>query len=202
MRLDINFASREHVLVRKVYLLLVLGIAGCVAATAVGYYMYLNDVRTSDRLRADIASHQKKLDETRKIVGGYAASLGPGTVKQAYNEAAFANAAISRRAFSWTTFLNRLEELVPDGVGITSIKPDFSSLYVDLSGSATDMNRVTEFIGRLARSEYFGDIPPTFSATEGEVDKVAKKTLWTFSLKIQYIPEPDAAPAVPGKEGL
>jgi Tfp pilus assembly protein PilN len=201
MRLDINFASREYVFLRKVYFVLTVGIAACIVACVAGYMMYLSDVQDSALLRQEIEVNQNKAEKAEAEMNSYASRLTPEAVKNAYDEAAFVNSAINRRVFSWTTFLNRLEGLVPAGAGVTSIKPDFGSMLVSLTGQAQDMQKITEFIGRLSASEYFGEIPPVFNAVEGEPDKATGKTVWTFSLQIQYLPEGAPKPAAPDKEG-
>lgn len=201
MRLDINFASREYIFLRKVYFVLAACIAASIAACIAGYLMYMSDVQESARLSREIENNRKQAEKTEAEISSYASRLRPEAVKGAYDEAAFVNAAINRRVFSWTTFLNRLEGLVPVGVGVTSIKPEYSSMLVSLSGKAQDMSRITEFIGRLSASEYFGEIPPVFNASEGEPDKATGKTVWTFSLQVQYLPEGVPKAAVPGKEG-
>lgn len=189
MRIDLNFASREYVFVRKVYSVLIAGILVCVAALAWGDYGYRADREDEARLYQDLSAHQKKLSEVSGRLARLSSKVDKKVVDQAYADAQFANAAIERRAFSWTLFLNRLEELVPEGISINGIKPDFSSLEVDISGNAQNIPKVTEFMSNLVGSEYFGDIPPAFSTSEGAKDNETGKTTWAFNMKIRYIPD-------------
>jgi hypothetical protein len=103
--------------------------------------------------------------------------------------------------FSWTEFLNRFESLVPDGVGISSVRPDFGTLEVDISGSADDMAALTGFIDRLTASEYFADAPPVFHTNEVEVDRVGGRRLQMFRLRIEYRPGGSKGAPQAGREG-
>jgi len=200
MRIDINFASREYILVRKAYLVLAACIFTGVLVFVHSYHSYLCSVETAAKLKSQerlldvrYAAAEKRLAELKKAVS-------PEEVKAASRQAAFANEAIRNRAFSWTAFLNRMEGVVPDGVGLTSLKPDFNSHNVDIAGVADSMGQLTEFVDRLTKSQYFEDLPPTFHTSESVVDKDIGKTLQVFNIKIHYNPDgrkdqaPDKAP--------
>ena len=188
MRIRINFASREYILARKVYVVLLLALAAAASVFVINYGDY-----TSAQAREAVLTNQLKLHD--KIAANVTAKLAEAGKKAAENDvkaavmqAQFADAAIDRRVFSWTEFLNRLEEVVPDGVGIGSIKPDFSTLDMDISGTALSMDRLTEFMDRMTKSPYFEDIPPIFHTTEQVADKDIGMSLQIFNLKIRYSP--------------
>ena len=135
MRIEINFASREYLLLRKAYLALAVAIAAAVLLFVYNYGEYRNSVQKVRSFSAQLALQQRiasemdsKLVQVKKEVGGT-------DVKAALKEAEFANNAIARRVFSWTAFLNRLEEVVPDGVGIVNVNPDFTTLEMNISGT-------------------------------------------------------------------
>jgi len=189
MRININFASREYVQARKLYLALCLFIAAA-AAVFIGNYTDYNDSSAkAGILSKQVIIKQEKARQAEMRLAGFKRAVSPEVVKGAMREADFANAAIRKRAFSWTSFLNRLEQAVPEGVGITSIRPSFSSLDVDISGNALDVDRLAEFIDRLTSSKYFEDIPPLVHATEVVADKDVGQTLQVFNLKIKYFPD-------------
>lgn len=189
MRIKINFASREYVLARKINAVLIL-ILFCLGV--VFFYNikeYRKAVERENTLVSEVRLHEKKntsfsmrLQEIRK-------TAPEEEVQASLQQAEFANMAIGRRVFSWTTFLNRFEELVPPGVSIQGIHPDFNTLDVEITGTALDMARVTEFMGRLTGSPYFEDLPPAFHSSEVLADKDIGKTLQNFSLRIRYKPD-------------
>ncbi len=193
MRIRINFASREYVLARKVNAVLIL-LLFCLGAI---FSYNINDYRKAlvreNMLVSEVKLHEKKESEVSSRLQEIKKTVHENEVKASLREAEFANMAISRRVFSWTAFLNRLEELVPPGVSIESIKPNFdtesSNLDVDITGTALDMAGVTEFVGRITRSPYFDNLPPVFHSSEVMVDKDIGKTVQNFNLKIRYKPE-------------
>lgn len=203
MRLDLNFASREYVLQRKLYAALGAGLVVCAAVFAFLFLSHLGDLERLRELGARVEGQEASMKRAEDTLKEYARTVDSETVSATYTEADFANAAIARRVFSWTLFLGRVEELVPKGVGITSIRPDFNTLDVDISGTAKDMETLTEFLDRLTRSEYFSDVPPSFQTSEEDLGHDIGKLVQRFNFKLRYIPGPGEAAAGPAgkKEG-
>lgn len=201
MRLTINFASREYLQARKVYLALVLLLAAGVLIFAYNYRVYKLASSEGAALKSQLVL-QKRLTEGMAVKLAEAKKkVDKREVEATAMQAQFANMAITRKAFSWTLFLNRLEEVVPDGVGINTIQPNFMTMDLDISGTALGMGQFTEFLSRLTSSPYFEDIPPTFHTSEVVVDKDIGMTAQVFSLKIRYSPEGRAtARAASGKK--
>jgi len=189
MRVTVNFASREYLLARKVYVSL---LAGTVLSLGVLVYQFTLYSSASGR----ISELETSLSEATAIesaaMARYKEISGPvnqAEVEKTIEETNFANNVIINKSFSWTLFLNRLEGLIPKGVGITTISPDFRTLKVTIAGSADDIDKLIEFIDMLTGSEYFEDLPPSFSTTRQIVDKDTGKTVEVFNLSIKYYPE-------------
>lgn len=195
MRIRINFASREYLLARRVYVALLALAAVGAAVFVLNFASYKAAAGERSAFLAQLKAQERIQAETGRKLAGLKARVKDSDVRAAAREAQFANAAISRRVFSWTEFLNRLEGVVPSGVGITAVTPNFATLDVDISGTALGMEQLTEFMEALTKSPYFEDIPPVFHVSESVVDKDVGMTLQVFSLKIRY------NPAGRGKEG-
>jgi len=189
MRVTVNFASREYLLARKVYVSL---LAGTVLSLGVLVYQFTLYSSASGRISeletslAEVTAIESAAMARYKEISG---PVNQAEVEKTIEEADFANTVINNKSFSWTLFLNRLEGLIPKGVGITTISPDFRSLKVSIAGSADDMEKLIEFIDMLTGSEYFEDLPPSFSTTRQLVDKDTGKTVEVFNLNIKYYPE-------------
>ncbi|MBI5190392.1 MAG: PilN domain-containing protein [Nitrospirae bacterium] len=202
MRISINFSPKEHVYVRKVYAALAVCLFAASSVFAAGYGAYS---RAESRvaplkakagsLEAEIKAVDRKLAEAKKTVD-------PSRSKSDALQVEFVNSAIRQKSFSWTAFLNRVEGLVPDGVGITAIRPEFTTLNVEITGKADGIGQALKFVEVLTRSRYFDDIPPVFHTTEVLADKDVGKTVQQFSIRIRYYPDgrPGAAP-VPQEAG-
>lgn len=199
MRISINFASREYVLARKINAALIL----LLFCLGVVFFYNIREYRKAlDResmLASEVMLHEKKDTEFSVRLQEIKKTAPEEEVQASLHQAEFANMAIGRRVFSWTAFLNRFEELVPPGVSIQGIHPDFNTLDVEITGTALDMARVTEFMGRLTRSPYFDDLPPVFHSSEVLADKDIGKTLQNFNLRIRY--KPDGGNASPEERG-
>lgn len=188
MRIKINFASREFVLARKINAVLILLLFCLGAVFSYNIKEYGKALDRENMLVSEVRLHEKKDVESSVRLQEIKKTAPEKEVKASLQEAEFANTAIGRRVFSWTAFLNRFEELVPPGVSIQGIHPDFNTLDIEITGTALDMARVTEFMGRLTRSPYFDDLPPVFQSSEVLADKDIGKTLQHFNLKIRYKP--------------
>ena len=189
MRIKINFASREYVMARKINAILILFLFCLGAVFSYNIKEYRKALDRENMLVSEVRLHERKDAEYSVRLAEIKKTAPEKEVKASLQEAEFANTAIGRRVFSWTAFLNRFEELVPPGVSIQSIHPDFTTLDVEITGTALDMARVTEFMERLTRSQYFDDLPPVFHSAEVLADKDIGKTLQNFNLKIRYKPD-------------
>jgi len=189
MRIDINFASRDYLLGRKAYAVLLLCIIVAAAVFGVCFGMYRSAVSDARLLGQGVAREEKRLADLDRRLMEIKKTVNASEVAAASKEAEFANEAIIRRTFSWTAFLGRIEEVVPNGVAITSVTPNFSTLDVDIAGTASDIASLTDFVSRLTASQYFEDIPPSFHTSEVVADKDIGKTVQTFNLRIRYYPE-------------
>ena len=201
MRININFASRGYLFFKKVYVILLVALVVGTGAFAAEYHSFQGAASREAALQRRLATLERARIEAERRVEGLKKSVPANGMKTLAKQADFANAAISTRVFSWTAFLNRLEDIVPDGVGITSVSPDFQSLSISISGSALSMDLAAEFLDRLTKSPYFEDIPPAFHTSETLADKDIGKTLQVFSLKIKYNPEGRNSGVAPKKEG-
>jgi Tfp pilus assembly protein PilN len=172
-----------------------------VAVFALNYSSYRSALDKGARLAGQAALMQKRMTELDTKLVDIKKKVNVSELASAELQADFANMAIRRRSFSWTVFLNRLEEVVPPGVGVTDISPNFQTLDVDIAGKARSVAHVTEFIQRLGASGYFEDIPPVFHTSEVVVDKDTGETAQTFSLKIRYKPEGPPAKAKQAASG-
>lgn len=191
-------------LARKVYLALIAAIAASVLVFVYNMGAYRNSAQKADVFSKQLSEQKNIAAEMDLKLAAIEKSVNAADVKAALGEADFANSVIAIRAFSWTTFLNRLEEVVPEGVGIDSITPDFQSLSIGLSGNAVSSDRLIEFINRLTTSKYFEEIPPTFHTNRVLADKDTGKTLQAFGLAIKYSPDGSHTFKSPyaNKEGL
>lgn len=150
MRISVNLATRYYydnakiniaMAVAGALLLLVLVILIGVAAANFGEI---------NRLKKE----QAELDARQKKSGG---TVSEKDYKALLPRIGEANAIIGKKAVNWLELLNRLEEVVPDGVAITSIDPDQKAQELKIGGAARNFASLRLLLENMERSPDFPD---------------------------------------------
>lgn len=203
--LDLNLSSRPF---RNNALLWTACLVGAAAVVA-GTVWNVETWRRADRRYGEIAGQVRGFDdqmgdlETRRLRASRA--FGGFDVRELGREALKANEVIEWKAFSWTRLFNRLEEVHPWNVHMTSVEPIFrgeagqaanlvdeerKSVPIQLQGMAKDLDALLAFERNLFASDHFFQVEPERHAPDdrGELQ---------FALRVTYFPEsqPDAAEA-------
>ena len=167
--IHVNLSTRPFYNERVVHL--VLGVVG-LAAGAV-FVAGLLQVATLSRERGVLAAVAERNEGAVQA----AAAAAEGLRRQIREEdrqrlveaAGEANSLIERRLFSWTEFFNRIEQTLPAGVMLTSVRPDIAAgdvtVAIDVLGRGvadidTFIDRLEAtgaFTGMLAREESVTD---------------------------------------------
>jgi type IV pilus assembly protein PilN len=173
VRVSINLATRPYVELDRLLRQLRIAI-GVLAVAALGLGIWLHSMtaqareqrRQLDRLnaQADTLQRERAANEARLRQPVNAATLGRNQ---------FLNTLFARKSFSWTAVLMDLEDVVPNGVQVSSIEPLVSS-----SGEVTirlrvlgDRERTVELVRNLEHSRRF--IAPRLA---GEAQQTANRT--------------------------
>jgi type IV pilus assembly protein PilN len=69
-----------------------------------------------------------------------------------------ANAIIEKKAVNWLQLLDRLEEVVPDGIAVTLIEPDLKARELKIGGAARNFAAIRLLLENLERSPHFPDV--------------------------------------------
>jgi Tfp pilus assembly protein PilN len=69
--------------------------------------------------------------------------------------------------FRWTTLLSRFEELIPGGVSLRSIRPNFKERSVQIACVARDLSSMTQFVDNLLGSD---DLNQAYLKNHAEVE--------------------------------
>ena len=155
MKLSLNLATRSYLNRRAIYFS-ILGAAGFLfVLLAFNGYDYF---RTRNRI-VQLEERLTELeDKEEKVRGTAPPKLGAQEQKQLTADIEFANQTLKRDRFRWTSLLDRLEKLVPPGVAIRGISPDFKSGAINLTASAVDVKDLQTFIDNLIGSPDFHDV--------------------------------------------
>lgn len=185
--LDVNLSTRPFYNERAVHL--ALGVAGLAAGAAL--VAGLLQVSTLSREHALLTSSAERDEGALRENAAAAAAMNREVraedVERLAAAAAEANALIDRRVFSWTEFFNRIEQTLPDGVMLTSVRPDIAAggVTVAMGVIGRRVADIDAFIARLEATGAFAGVLPREETVTGEG---ARRTL----LVGRYAPGPGA----------
>ncbi len=154
MKLALNLASRTYLNRRALVTFYWLVILALVALLVFNLIFFL---RSQTQAR-QIMSHLEELE--RDLV------KGQGEV-QTFNQQAYetlltqiesVNGIISKDSFRWSELLSHLEDLVPQGVALRSIQPDFKNGTLALQGVAEDVPKLRQLLDQLVADERLGEV--------------------------------------------
>ena len=158
-----NLASRPFYNERLVSLVLVLVAVGVAALTAFNVSR-LNALWT-DRAELEGAI-QRDEDETARVLGEINSTgrqVDAPTLVRLASETGEANALIERRTFSWTTFFDVIEDVLPFDVRVVAVghRIEDGDLLLVLNVVARDDPDLNDFIDAMLGTGQFLDILPT-----------------------------------------
>jgi type IV pilus assembly protein PilN len=111
----------------------------------------------------EVALNQAELSRTRNLIAASGAGTGGPVVSEAQLKALapkirFANSLIQRKSADWLGLLDHLEEVVPNGVAMTSIEPPLRDSWLKLSGSALTFANLRALLENMEQSRYFSEV--------------------------------------------
>jgi Tfp pilus assembly protein PilN len=125
------------------------------------YYRYTRETRTT---RERIAGIESQIANERRRAEAAVAQTRTMDLVTLGKQTKFINAQLAERAFSWGELLDRLEDVIPPDVRITSIAPTFSEnglVHLNMACEAKTDTGLTTAISRFQRSPYFANPFPT-----------------------------------------
>ncbi len=158
MRLNINLATQPYEDVRKFLAkwgLLTLVLA---AATALLVSLAVRNWRDSRSINAQISDLHQKMDALDKDRAAAIATLNLPENKTVADQSRFFNEAFQRKSLSWTRIFMDLERMMPNGLHVVSIKPEFTKdnrLGLTLQIGGTSHEKAIELVRRMEESSTF-----------------------------------------------
>lgn len=169
------------------------------------YYSYF--AGSGDR-RAELARLERQVSLQQQRAGQAETDLAGIDLEQQNEQVEFLNRKIAERAFSWSLLFDRLAEVLPSQVRLTSLRPhgvvsgdegrrrvsrrvvvEEGRVALELSGEAQSGEALLRFVDNLFAHPAFADPDLAQEALEGEA-------LIDFSLRAQYLPAVAEAAAI------
>ncbi len=201
MRLNINLATQPYEDIRK--FLAKWGLLTLVLAAATGLlvFMAVRNWRDSRSINAQISDLHQKMDALDRDKAAAIATLNAPGNKSVAEKSRFLNDAIERKSLSWTRIFMDLERMMPNGLHVVSIKPEFSKnnrLGLRLQVGGTSHDKAIELVRRMEESSTFKQATlVSEQMAPGRGDPVI------FEITSTYLPPsgPIETPAQKGKPG-
>jgi type IV pilus assembly protein PilN len=184
MKVNLNLASRPYEDAGRFYLvwipvLVVLALLTlALSARAISVY---RDSRVADREMAKIDQRLADLDRQRRDAE---ATLNRPENAGTRDAAQFLNEAFRLKVFSWTQVMSDLEQIVPNGVQVVSIKPVLTAnndIECSLNVVSPHRDRVIELVRRMETN-------PRFPTAEIRSEKATDKGLLEAEIRTTYAP--------------
>jgi type IV pilus assembly protein PilN len=155
MKISLNLATRTYVNRRALYALY--------ALLAVLLVFWLGfSLSVWQKERAEIAQLEERLQKVRGQLGDLGDEGGAPPDSSDYqallDDLAFADDLLHRDSFQWTELFLRLEQLLPDGASLRSLRPEHRERALSLTAVARENEQMNRFIDQLMASEELNQV--------------------------------------------
>jgi Tfp pilus assembly protein PilN len=119
---------------------------------------YLRYVHETKSTRAEIAAIEAETRKERDLAAAATQRISGLDLKALDSQARFVNTQLAQRAFSWSELLDRLEEVLPEDVKLTSITPAFrpdGRVSLSMQLTAKNNNGMIRTLERLLADRNF-----------------------------------------------
>ena len=148
MKFAINLASRRHLNQRAISLILSCTIVFLVCLLAFQVKTYLQN-------RQLAITYQSHLDELQdQLRGKMPERLSPKEISVQQESYEQAEILLQRDSFRWTTLFDRMEALLPEGIGLHSFNPDYGEKSLSLNGVAKDLKSLQALLDSLENGSF------------------------------------------------
>lgn len=189
LRVPLNLASKPFFNNRKFYAAtLLLGLV-FVGLSATNLLLYLAHRSQSLRLNRELANQTAEAGRLELEQQEIWARLQRPETEDFLNLVDYLNPLIARRTFSWTRFLNRLENLGPHQVQIVAITPRIAEteIVVEIFCNARTGADYIEFISRLEADADFYQVNLMTEDVSKSPNFVGKH----YGLQVKYRAQPE-----------
>jgi type IV pilus assembly protein PilN len=175
MQFRVNLATRQYINTRQ----LNLGI-GILFILLVGLSLFaVRAVATNKGEIERVSGEIARLDKAR----GTVTAVPEKEYQAILDRIQFANRIIANKSYNWLLLLDRLEEVVPGNVVLTSIEPDTKEGSLKLTGTARNFSNLRRFMENLEASKFFTETYLN-SQSEAKVSDRQKGLAFNISCKV------------------
>ena len=192
MRFNINLASNPYEVAQSYrrQMTMIIAALGIIAVLLVGYIFY-------QRQRSRGINHQ--LAQTRGEIQGLdreesqaRAILNKPTNKVIADQSDFLNQLFARKALSWTRIFTEMEKIVPAGLHVVSMKPEYTKtndLMLHVIVATDSRERAVELVRKMEKSSHLRQAQIVAeTVTTNQSDQAAGGGNIQFDIAAIYVP--------------
>ncbi|RNC68726.1 MAG: fimbrial protein [Desulfuromonadales bacterium] len=178
MDLKINLSTRAYFDARLLNAATVAVIAILILAVLVNVRTLATNAGQKARLVKDVAALDARFATSAK-------GVSERDYQELLKKIASANGILKKRGLDWLLLLNRLEEVVPEGVAISSIEPNLKDGTLKLSGTARQFRNLRMLVENLEAAPRVTDVYLQ-SQTDASVGTTQKGVTFSVTCKVSY----------------
>jgi len=152
-----NFSTRPFYNERCVYLTFGILTIVAVVLLTLSVSRFSRLFQEESALSAAVAREQREIDQLSVEIQMLGTEMSDALSEQLAGATQEANELLARRAFSWTLFLNMIEDALPNEVMLSAVRPEVSNanVEVELGVVARSVGVLDTFIDSLEQSGGF-----------------------------------------------
>lgn len=208
MRLNINLASQPYE-VAQAYrrrMTRIIAALGLIAALLVGYIVYQR--RHSRGINQQLAATQQQIRSLEAEEAQARAILNKPANRVIADQSDFLNQLFARKSLSWTRIFTEMERIVPAGLHVVSMKPEYTKtgdLVVHVVVATDSRDRALEMVRHMETSSHLRQAQIVAeSVTTNSSDQAAGGGNIQFDIAAMYVPggaDSDDSTATPDDAG-
>jgi Tfp pilus assembly protein PilN len=155
--LKTNLSTRPFYNERAVHWGLAVAFIAIAALTVFNVTRVISLSARQGTLSAEVQREESRIQQLTAQATKVRGSIDQKALERVIASAKEANAIIDQRTFSWTELFNHLEDTLPTGVMLTSVRPrvDKDGFHVELTVLAREVEQIDEFIEKLEATGAF-----------------------------------------------
>lgn len=158
--LKTNLSTRPFYNERGVHWTLLLAFAAIVALTVFNVTRAVSLSARQASLSAEAQREEARVQQLNGDATKVRGSIDQKALERVIASAKEANAIIDQRTFSWTELFNHLENTLPTGVMLTSVRPRIGKdeLTIELTVLGREVEQIDDFIEKLEATGAFSRV--------------------------------------------
>jgi len=190
---DLNLSTRPFVAYQFKTLLLIIALIILLALSVIQGYGFRRYSTLANQIRGDARNAQVESEVLGRRLTEMDSKLSGPQAKEKLSQIEFLNGIIAKKTFSWSRVFAVLEELMPEGVHLIGIRPDFAEsgpIIVHMEVDAKSVSDVKALFDNLQSSAVFEEVSVTTEEKKpGATPTVVTPGDLSVSFTVKYHPE-------------